>query len=68
MLYYKVKPEADQKPAHGTFLIKNELYTPAEKKKHRIKDSAVDPVYISKNKIYFFFGARFYEGHAGGTA
>lgn len=52
------------------FLVGNELYTPAELKKLLngatfrgcgIKDDTIifDEIEISKNKTYFFFGARF---------
>lgn len=50
MLYYKVKPDFDQKKRRdGSILVANELYTPREKERFNILDKAV----------YFFFGARF---------
>lgn len=60
MLYYKVKPECDQKKRHdGSILIANELYTPKEKERLEISDKTVNPVQVSKRSVYFSFGARF---------
>ena len=69
MLYYRVKPENDNKKRFkfkrggGLILdgiyVKNELYTPAEIKKYLGAVSYCERVEIPKNKIYFFFGARF---------
>ncbi len=60
MLYYKVKPEFDQKTRHdGSILIANELYTPREIERFKISNKAVYPVEISKKTVYFFFGARY---------
>lgn len=60
MLYYKVKPEFDQKKRRdGSILVANELYTPREKELFNISNNAVDPVEISRKAVYFFFGARF---------
>ena len=72
MLYMKVKPEADQFiiDKQFNFLVANELYTIKEFEKIRynfmkmgrgtsqLKDKFV-LVDIPKNKVYFFFGARF---------
>ena len=69
MLYYKVKPENDNKRRFkfkrggglildGIF-IENELYTANEIKKYPGAVAFCDRVEIPKNKIYFFFGARF---------
>lgn len=71
MLYYRVKPEHDQKTRFafsrggglnidGIF-IKDELYTPKEIKKYLGGCAYCDKVEIPKSKIYFFFGARFCE-------
>lgn len=60
MLYYKVKPEFDQKKRRdGSILIANELYTPREKERFNISNKAVDPVQVSRKAVYFCFGARF---------
>ena len=60
VLYYKVKPECDQKKrCDGSILIANELYTPREKERLAISDEAVNSVQVSKRSVYFSFGARF---------
>lgn len=60
MKYYKIKKEYDNKKRNdGNILIGNELYTKKEKEKYNIPDLCCDIVEISKNKIYWFFGARF---------
>ena len=60
MLYYRIKPEYDQKKrCDGSILIANELYTQREKERFAISDEAVDAVQVSKRSVYFFFGARF---------
>ena len=64
MLYYRVKPEADQRyknPAihNGNIYIKNELYTPREVEKHHLNMRYLEAVNISRKKTYFFFGSRF---------
>ena len=62
MLYYRIKPEYDQKKRRdGSILVANELYTQREKERFAISDEAVDPVQVSKRSVYFFFGARFTE-------
>lgn len=74
MIYYKVKKEFDNKRIHpfvknNQFLIANELYTEKELNKlfynglRFYKDylTFFDKIEISKNKTYFFFGARFME-------
>lgn len=69
MLYYKVKPEHDQKTRFrfhrgggleidGIF-IQNELYTARELKKYLGAVQICDIVEIPKSKIYWLFGARF---------
>lgn len=71
MLYYKVKPTADQirirKIKKHHFLIANELYTPCEINKH-IQSGLMDNSFvrnhftreeISKKKTYLLSGARF---------
>lgn len=60
MLYYRIKPEFDQKKRRdGSILIANELYTSREKERFAISDEAVDPVQVSRCSVYFSFGARF---------
>lgn len=73
MIYYKVKAEYDNKPLlrykekngfsywinDGGILIGNELFTPKEREKLAVKDCCFEKVEISKNKTYWFFGARF---------
>lgn len=69
MKYYKVLPEYNNKPRFkfkrgggleiDGIYIENELYTQREILKYFDYSSYVVPVEIPKNKIYFFFGARF---------
>lgn len=73
MLYYRVKPEFDNKPqtkrkSHYRLRIGiwigNELYTPCElnrmeKRGFIVPDELFELVEINRNKTYFFFGARF---------
>ena len=67
MTYYKVKKSADQtrKNVNKTdILVANELYTKKELEKFAPVQSVYvknyfDEVQVSKNKTYFFFGARF---------
>lgn len=72
MVYYRVKPQADQTQIYNQrgkyldFLIANELYTQSEynkliaKSKFKIENK-FEQIEIPKNKTYFFFGARFTE-------
>ena len=62
MLYYKVKPEADNKYNKDRthfFFVGGELLTEKEKAKYCCPDAFVDPVEIKKTETYWFFGARF---------
>ena len=70
MLYYRVKPEYDNKKRYrwnnhgqrvvdGSILVGNELYTPGEFRKIANCPAWFDKIQINKNKTYFFFGARF---------
>lgn len=60
MLYYKVKPQFDQKRRiDGSILIANELYTISELFKYKIPEECVEPTNISQRDTHFFFGARF---------
>ena len=70
MTYYRVKADMDNRKKYeytsdgkiifkGNILVGNELYTPAERKKIANADKFFDLVEVKKNKIYWFFGARF---------
>lgn len=69
MQYYRVKPQYDNKTRYtrnnkgqgvsNGILIANELYTPKEYEKLMNCPAWFELVEIPKNKIYFFFGARF---------
>lgn len=61
MTYYRVPEELDQKKYNNgnLFLIKNELYTLKELKRYKLNPAAFEKIEVSKNKIYWLFGARF---------
>jgi len=68
MKYYKVKPEFDNKKIYkevnkrkeyAGFYIGNELYTEKEAEKLRLNQAFLEPIEVSKKKIYWCFGARF---------
>lgn len=71
MIYYQVKPEYDQtrrliwkRHKHAFFddgiFISNELYTARELQKYYIAAPGMfNEILVPKNKIYYFFGARF---------
>ena len=70
MLYYRVKPDMDNRPLYkyvghtnrvkqDGILIANELYTPAERKQIANADKFFERVEIKKTETYWFFGARF---------
>lgn len=60
MIYYRVKPEFDQKRRKdGSFLVAHELYTAHEKSRLHIPEAMLEAVNISRKKVYFAFGARF---------
>lgn len=65
MKYYKVKPEYDQTYINprihdANILVKNELYTEAERKKMQfVSDKCFEIVDIPRNKTGFFFGVRY---------
>lgn len=65
MIYYKVKPKYDQTyknpRIHNTnILVKNELYTEAERKKMPlVPEKCFDVVEIPRRKTGFFFGIRY---------
>lgn len=63
MLYYKVKPEADNKyknpKIHDDIYVKNELYTKKEVEKNNLNMNYLEEINVSKKSVYFFFGCRF---------
>lgn len=68
MLYYKVKTPDKLYRFNGYLqTVPNELYTPAEVKRYSVPDKHgykmrpewLEPVNISKRRVYWFFGARF---------
>ena len=77
MVYYRVKPECDQKPrirvsrrgykrVRDGIFVANELYTCGELNKYDIPwdkvYDIVERVVIPKNTVYWFFGSRFEYG------
>lgn len=68
MKYYKVKREYAYNQYFskaGNYLgayIANELYTPNEVIKHNLNLTCLEPVEVSKRKVYWRFGARFKSG------
>ena len=62
MLYYRITADADQRPRRdGSILVENERYTPEEIERYRIKPQFYEAVEVSKDKVYYMFGARFAE-------
>ena len=66
MIYYRVKPQYDQKrkdpmsARRCNFLVAHELYTESERKKMpKVSSDAFERVEIPKTRTYWFFGARF---------
>lgn len=64
MLYYKVKPEADNKYKNSKIhdwdiYVKNELYTKKEVEKNNLNMNYLEEINVSKKSVYFFFGCRF---------
>lgn len=68
MLYYKVKTPDKLYRFNGYLqTVPNELYTPAEVKRYSVPDKHgcrmrpewLEPVEVSKKRVYWFFGARF---------
>lgn len=74
MTYFRVKPQYDNAPRYiinrrgqrvrDGILIGNELLTACERSKINCTDAAFERVSVSKNRIYFFFGARFSDAGA----
>ena len=58
-LFYKVKEEADQKKNALGIYIKNEIYTEKEVNYYNLNKQYLEEVCLSKNDIYWLFGARF---------
>lgn len=62
MLYYRITADADQRPRRdGSILVENELYTPEEIERYRIKPQFYEAVDVSESKTFWLFGARFAE-------
>ena len=64
MLYYKVKPEYNQKYKNPKIhdcnvYIGGELYTLREVEKQGLNLDYLEPVEIPRTSIYYSFGARF---------
>ena len=68
MLYYKVRiPDKLYRFEGYLQTVPNELYTPTEVKRYSVPDKHgyrmhvewLEPVNISKQRTYWFFGARF---------
>lgn len=69
MIYYRVKPEYDNKTRYKWnnrgqlvptgILIGNELYTSCEFSKIANRKAFFTPIQVSKRKVYWSFGARF---------
>lgn len=67
MKYYKVNKEGANKyisnskkrKAYPIYLIENELFTQKEKDYYTIPDKFLKEKEISKNKVFWNFGARF---------
>lgn len=69
MTYYKVLAKADQKTLYkpgngphipnGWYLIGGELLTARECEKRNVPSACVEPVQVSKSRVYTMFGARF---------
>lgn len=78
MTYYRVKvPDKVYRLDGYLQTVGGELFTPTEFRKYSTPDKYgahlrpewVDPVQISKRRVYWFFGARFEQGkHAGEVA
>lgn len=64
MRYYKVLAKYDNckvvnNGKYTGFLVGNELYTEKERQKLNVPDNVFEIIEVSKNKTYWFFGARF---------
>lgn len=59
MIYWQVLPEADQIQVKNNFLVKKELYTVKQAVKMGANPKHFKLVSVSKNKTFYFFGARF---------
>ena len=62
MVYYRTLEYRGNFPKIHA-IVKGELFTYKEKVKYNIPDNILEKVNISKKSIYFFFGARFQQGH-----
>lgn len=62
MMFYKITADADQQPRRdGSILVADELYTPEEVERFRIKPQFYEAVEVAEEKTYYMFGARFAE-------
>lgn len=71
MIYYRVKPEFDNRARYvyigssnlkirqDGILVAHELYTPRERERLAVHDKHFEKVEISRKSIYWCFGARF---------
>lgn len=71
MIYYRVKPEYNDKPIYkrskqgnycvpsGRYFVGNELFTPKEREKIAATGVVFDRVEISRKRVGWLFGARF---------
>jgi hypothetical protein len=63
MIYYRVKPEYDQRRTKDNFLIANELYTERERNSMpEVSDKIFECIEIPEHRVYWCFGARFAIG------
>lgn len=64
MKFYQVLPQYDQRCKNlrvhdGDIYIANELYTPHEVERQKLNLRYMREVHVSKDSVYWFFGARF---------
>lgn len=64
MKFYQVLPQYDQRYKNlqvhnGDIYIANELYTERETERQKLNRKYMREVHVSKNSVYWFFGARF---------
>lgn len=59
MLYYKIKPEVDNRYSGKATVFSGELYTLREMKQRNIPLEWADVVSLEPSQTYTFFGARY---------
>jgi hypothetical protein len=69
MVYYRVKPEADQKHKNpkihdGNVYISGEIYTAGEVERQKLNPAHLEKINVKKTETYWCFGARFTHPHA----